>query len=165
MRWRLSNRADPAANVLAKRHYSCQSPESDQFVAPGCPVVLLTPAADALWVSLRQRFVDHAWPGAWVCSLFRNEGPYLSSELIREAVAATLWAWGSPPHEGVITFVDPNQVRHKRDPGRCFLRAGFFPIGTTRKRRRLVFQLLPAAMPTEAAPLDAQPWLFAARPP
>jgi hypothetical protein len=35
MIWELSYRADPVANAIAKRHYTCQSPNSKQFVPPG----------------------------------------------------------------------------------------------------------------------------------
>jgi hypothetical protein len=32
----------------------------------------------------------------------------------------------------MVTFVDRDEVRSKRDPGRCFLRAGFEDAGDTR---------------------------------
>jgi hypothetical protein len=88
--------------------------------------------------------------GAWMCAIFRNESPHLSSELIREAVAATRFYWGEPPDLGMITFVDAGKVRHKRDPGRCYLRAGFHNIGKN-KGGQVVLQLRPEAMP-EAEP-------------
>lgn len=147
--WRLSHRFDRRALPLADRHYNRQEIGSPQFVPPGSPIVLLTEAADALWVSLRQKteFMDHDWPGAWMNTLFRNESPFLSSELIREAVAATLGIWGTPPPQGFVTFIDTKKVRHKRDPGRCYRKAGFKPVGFTKTNRLLVLQLLPAAMP------------------
>ena len=97
------------------------------------------------------RYVKHAWAGAWVCSLFRNEAPehYRSSELIRDAVAATRARFGEPPTLGMVTFVNPLCVRPKRDPGRCFRRAGFRPVGTT-KGGLLALQLVPAEMPRAA---------------
>lgn len=158
MRWRMSWRAEKAANALAKRHYSCQSPESSQFVPPGEPIVLMTPEADALWVSLRQKaeYTDHDWPGAWMCTIFRNESRILSSELIREAVAATRFFWENPPENGFVTFVDPGKVRHKRDPGRCFIRAGFSLVGETKVNRLLVFQMLAENMPEAAEPIGYQ---------
>jgi len=33
--------------------------------------------------------------------------------------------------EGCITFVDEDKTRHKRDPGYCYLRAGYEPAGRT----------------------------------
>lgn len=72
--------------------------------------------------------------------------------MIREAVAATRAYYGEPPPSGMITFVDPSKVRHKRDPGRCFRRAGFVLVGLTKRRGLLVFQLLGDAMaPAEPA--------------
>jgi len=109
MRWRLSNRFDSRALPLADRHYNRRKVGSPQFVPPGGCAVLLTDAADALWVTSTPfpQYVRHAWPGAWVNSLFRNESACRSSELIREAVS------------------DREQTRRKRDPGRCYLRAGW----------------------------------------
>jgi hypothetical protein len=152
-------RADPVAKPLADRHYTRQNPESAQFVPPASCLVLRTPDAAALWVTTWPiaKYVRHAWPGAWVCSLFRNERPdlYLSSELIREAVAATRWHYGAPPAElGMVTFVDPTKTRRKRDPGRCFVRAGFVRLDVRTKDGDLVvLQMLPDAMPEPAAPM------------
>lgn len=108
---------------------------------------------DAFWVTSwpDARFVKHAWPGAWICSAFRNEGPWLSSELIRQAVAATRAKWVEPPPLGMVTFVDPEKVRRKRDPGRCFIRAGFRRAGYT-GGGLLALQLLPDEMPAAAPP-------------
>jgi hypothetical protein len=148
MRWQVSDRADPAAARLADRHYSRKTVGAQQFTPPGRCVVLRTPEADALWVTSwpYARFTRHAWPGAWLCSIFRNESEHLSSELIREALAATRAVWPVPPDLGCITFVDPAKVRPKRDPGRCFLRAGFHRAGHT-QGGLVVLQVLPGAMP------------------
>lgn len=131
MRWSLSHRADPHGAALADRHYNRRSVGSPQFVPPGRCVVLVH--ALALWVTSWPfaEYTRHAWPGAWVNSTFRNEGAGLSSELITEACAATRSTWGDPPPEGLITFIDPGKVRPKRDPGRCYRRAGFEVIGAT----------------------------------
>ena len=152
MRWRLSNRADPAACRLADRHYSRQKIGSPQFVPPGRCVVLLTLDDRAVWVTSWPfaEYVKHAWAGAWVCSIFRNEGTDLSSELIREAIAATRSIW-QPPPLGLITFVDHSQVRRKRDPGRCFIKAGGRRVGQT-KGGLVAIQILPADMPPAAEP-------------
>lgn len=153
MHWILSNKSSPRARALADRHYNRQSIGSPWIAPPGRCVVLLTSQADAVWVTVQQRYAFHRWPGAWVCTLFRNESPVLSSLLIREAVAATLALWGEPPLHGFVTFVNPVKVRRKRDPGRCFRRAGFVPCGETSRRHHLAFQLLPAHMPRPVSPL------------
>src|SRR6185312_14832853 len=86
MRWLVSHRFDREVLPLADRHYNRRKIGSDQFVPPGRCVVLKTPDLNALWTTSwpYPQFVRHAWPGAWVNSLFRNEGAGLSSELIRE---------------------------------------------------------------------------------
>ena len=86
-----------------------------------------------------------------MCGLFRNEGPVLSSVLIREAVAATRYHFGAPPEAGMVTLVNAGKVRHKRDPGRCFRRAGFELDGLT-KGGLVALVLAPDAMPP-AAPM------------
>jgi hypothetical protein len=152
--WRLSHRADPEAAGYADRHYSRQKPGSPQFVPPGRCLVLVTDGA--YWVTSWPfaEYVRHQWAGAWVCSAFRNEGTGLSSDLIRQAVAATRWRWPDVPDLGMVTFVDPAKVRRKRDPGRCFRRAGFRPIGQT-KGGLVALQLLPVAFPDPCPPLNA----------
>src|SRR4029079_206887 len=131
MHWRESWRADPASRRIADAHYNRQKVGADQFVPPGRCVVLVIPEV-AFWVTSWPfpEYVKHAWPGAWICSAFRNERRdlYLSSDLVTEALAATRHHW-DPPLLGMITFVDPAKTHHKRDPGRCFRRAGFHVSG------------------------------------
>ncbi len=162
MMWHLSHRFDRRALPLADAHYNRQHVGSPQFVPPGRCLVLLTARADALFVTSWPfaEWVRHAWAGAWMCSAFRNESPHLASALIREAVAATRHRFGEPPPLGMVTFVNAAKVRRKRDPGRCFLRAGFEACGET-QGGLLAFQLLPAMMPPPEAPHGAQGDLFA----
>lgn len=153
MRWRRADRADPRAKRLADRHYNRQTPDSPQFVPPGRCLVLITECERAFWVTSWPfaEYVRHAWPGAWVCSAFRNEGAGLSSELIREAVAATRAVW-EPPALGMVTFVDAGKVRHKRDPGRCYIRAGFEYDGET-LGGLVAVRMRPEHMPEARAPI------------
>lgn len=151
MRWTLGNKYDKRALPLADRHYNRRAVGSPQFVPPGRALVLVTACERAVWTTSwpYAEYVKHAWPGAWVNSLFRNEAgkEMLSSELIREAVAATAWHWWPVvPELGMVTFVDAEKTRHKRDPGRCYRRAGFRHIGFT-KGGLWAFQMLPADMP------------------
>lgn len=151
--WHRSHRFDKRALPLADRHYNRRKVGSPQFVPPARCLVLLTADADALWVTSYPiaAYVRHAWAGAWVCSLFRNEGPLLSSRLIEAAVAATRTAW-EPPPLGMVTFVDPGKTRRKRDPGRCYRRAGWTPVGMT-KGGLVALQILPPDMPEPDPPL------------
>lgn len=152
----VSHRADPRAVALADRHYNRQKIGTPQFVPPGRCFVLTTPEADAVWVTSWPfaEYVKHAWAGAWVNSIFRNESRHLSSELIREAIAATRTEW-EPPALGIITFVDAGKVRRKRDPGRCYIKAGFKRVGFT-AGGLVALQMLPAEMPEAEAARRSQ---------
>lgn len=156
--WRISHRGDPEARVIADRHYTRQKPGTPQFVPPGRCLVLLAGKApeQAVWVTSWPfaEYVKHAWAGAWVCSMFRNEGAGLSSDLITQAVAATRAYFGDPPELGMITFVSPGHIRSS-NPGYCFKRAGFEVIGSTGKGLPAL-QLHPDAMPPAEAALHRQ---------
>ena len=159
MTWAMSHRADPQALPMADRHYNRQKPGTPQFVPPGRCLVLKAPAA--LWVTSWPfaEYVRHRWPGAWVNSLFRREDGPVASVLIREAVAATRWYYGNPPALGMVTFIDRDKVRRKRDYGRCYLRAGFRADGET-VGGLLAFRLWPEDMPEPEAPLGSNCNLF-----
>jgi len=145
--WRPSHRFDVAALPLADRHYNRRAVGSPQFVPPGRNLVFLTSGAGALWVTSWpfEEYVRHAWPGAWVNSLFRRETGPIASELIAWAVAATRAEW-EPPALGIVSFIDPTKTRRKRDPGRCYRKAGWKHVGFT-KGGLWVYQQLPADMP------------------
>lgn len=158
--WSISWRADPSVRRLADRHYNRQSIGAAQFVPPGRCLVLkaFTPEGDvgAFWITSWPfaEYVKHAWAGAWMCSAFRNERPDLwkSSELVRAAVAATRWQWATRPGLGMVTFVDADKVKPKRDPGYCYLMAGFELVGMT-AGGLYALQMLPSDMPEAAPPL------------
>jgi hypothetical protein len=159
MRWRVSNRFDPQGAALADRHYSRGTVGSPQFVGSGSDVVLIAPlegSPQALWVTKWQKYVRTPWwVDAWICSLFRNEGAGLSSELITEATAATCAVWGDPPPRGFVTFVNADKTRTKRDPGRCFRKAGWKEVGRT-NGGLIVLMLAPSDFPAPVAPAGYQ---------
>lgn len=155
--WRLSNRADPKARILADRHYNRQKIGTPQFVPPGRCLVLITQNEKAFWVTSWPfaQYVKHAWAGAWVCSAFRSEDAGVASELITSAVAATLAHYSSAPVLGMITFVDrkkvkPTVVRGKNVWGWTYLKAGFEIAGET-KGGLLALQMTPDRMPAPIA--------------
>jgi hypothetical protein len=162
-RWRLTWKADPAARRLADRHYNRQHVGADQFCPPGRTCVLISHDSRALWVTSWPfaEYVRHAWAGAWTCSIFRNEGTELSSTLIASAVAATRAVMGESPPLGFVTFVDEAKTRRKRDPGRCYLRAGWRRLPERTAGGLVVLQQLPHEMPEAVAPLRTQRELFA----
>lgn len=156
--WERVNRRDRRAIALADRHYSRTVVGAPQVGGAGFLTILVTPAGDAAWIARRCRTNEdgtgfgqvHGWSGAWENTMFRNESVVLSSTLIREAVAITRWVFGDPPPLGMVTFVNADLTRHKRDPGRCYLKAGFKRDGFTKGGlwvMRLHAEDFPAAMP------------------
>lgn len=131
--WRLSWRADPDTRAIADRHYNRQKIGAPQFVPPGRCLVLKTKDLSAAWITSWPiaAYVQHAWAGAWVNSLFRNEGDGLSSDLIRWAVAHTRAKWPDVPPLGIVTFVDAEKTEDKELPGWCYRRAGWSCVGLT----------------------------------
>jgi len=127
--WIITNKGNQDCRVLADRHYSRQSPGNVQFCRPGRNLVLISPSADAVWVT---------WDGirddgftAWECTLFRNEGQVLSSILINEAIAVTVQEWGNSPPDGIITYVNSARVK-SNNPGCCFKKAGWKHAGKSK---------------------------------
>lgn len=165
MGWQLSHRADVDCLPIADRHYNRQKVGSPQFVPPGRCVVLKQP--NAVWVTSWPfaEYVRHAWAGAWVNSMFRNEGDGVASELIRQAVAVTRSVWPDPPALGIVTFIDPIHVQPRKIRGRStwghsYFEAGFQHVGYT-KGGLWAMQMLPDAMPAAQLPERSEDLLAA----
>lgn len=155
--WKRSHRFDLPARLLADRHYSRQKPGSPQFMPAGsCRVLVANNSKAVFGLSFpKAEFVKHAWAGAWIVSIFRNEraGP-LASDMIRDAMAIMQTEY-EVPAIGCVTFVDPKKVpgvlcRGERVKGFCFFKAGFRAVGET-KKGLIAWQLLPAEMPAPRA--------------
>jgi len=145
MAWVQIQKADWRALKLADRHYTRQKPGTPQFCRPGRNLVLLTEDEQALWVTWHG-IRDDGW-NAWECTMFRNEGPYLSSHLIVLALGITRQLWGEPPTDGLITYVG----EHLR--GGCFHAAGFRKAGHS-KSGKLLLQLTPDRFPPPLEPAE-----------
>jgi hypothetical protein len=157
MIWQRSHRFDKRAVTIADRHYNRQKPGTPQFMPAGsCRVLVANNGKAVFGLSFpKAEYVKHAWPGAWICSIFRNEdaGP-LASDMIRDAMAVMQTEYDVPAL-GCVTFVNPKKVpgilvRGERVKGFCFMKAGFRVVGET-KKGLLAWQLLPRDMP---APLQ-----------
>jgi hypothetical protein len=168
MRWTVSHRADPFAREIADRHYNRQKIGTPQFVPPGRCLVLTanTDTGRALWITSWPfaEYVKHAWPGAWVCSAFRNEGAGLAHELGLEALAATVARWPAIPPLGLVTFLNRKHVtpikRRGRDHyGYIWELMGFRYVGET-AGGLMAWQLLPDDMPEPCGAIGSQPSLF-----
>ena len=134
--WPFMSATTPAAATGTAAPAACS-------VAQGQKTILITALGDALLVW--RKFIDDSGQRGVNCAVFRNEGPALSSGLIREAMAV---AWGRWPGERLYTYVDPRRVGRTNpghNPGYCFLKAGWRRCGRTRSRGLLILERLPAA--------------------
>lgn len=132
---------DPTAFALFRRHYSfgraARIPDTETRIAgPGQKMVLLSADARALFVWRKFLSKDHQQ--GINCAVFRNEGPLLSSDLIRAAMDLARARW---PGERFYTYVNPRRVR-SANPGFCFLRAGWRRCGITKTRRLIILEAL-----------------------
>lgn len=129
--WWITRDGDRTCLALYERHYSAYTyadgRERKQFVGPGESIVLRTQLGDALFVW--RRFIDDSGQDGVNCAVFRNEGPALSSLLVRQADAIADHVWPSRRH---YTYVSPTKVRSS-NPGYCFLAAGWRRCGRTKR--------------------------------
>ena len=144
--------ADPRANALYKRHYSNRKRENRKgntaFGGIGEKMVLLTVDGLALFVWRPQSmyFADLVGQSGIVCSIFRNEGPILSSLLIIEAMDL---AWQRWPGQRLYTYVWDAKVESV-NPGYCFKMAGWRTCGRNKDGRLTILEALPQ-LPYRAA--------------
>lgn len=143
MSWVRITKFDPRAAALADRHYSRRTVGSPQFMPPGQTVVLLTPEADAVfgWWRPHPESGLRAMNGldGWTCTIFRNEGSRLSSELILAAEDALLATGADVGPDGFLTYVWDRRVR-SRNPGCCFKAAGWKVRGRSADGRKTLLQ-------------------------
>ncbi len=132
--WRKVAHDDPRARELADRHYSRQTHGARDFTPSGRKLVLLGADELSVWAAVEN--LDPAGRLQWRVTIFRNEGSLLSSTLVELATDATYAFWlrhyRELPGVPLTTEVDASKVRRKRDPGRCFIRAGWRVARRTR---------------------------------
>lgn len=139
MSWRVVGKCDLAAVALADRHYSRRKVGSPQFMPPGETLVLV--AERAVWGWWR----PHPASGlrslngldGWTCTIFRNEGPLLSSALVLAAEQALRASGRSCGPDGMLTYVWPARIRSS-NPGFCFKVAGWRRRGLSADGRKVL---------------------------
>lgn len=143
--WLSVKRTDPRAFALFRRHYSFgknarwRATGNTNVTSGGETMVLLLQNCEALFVWLRNTVQRLDKQEGVNCAVFRNESALLSSDLIREADDLAWQRWPQLRH---FTYVDPIQVRRKRDPGRCFLKAGWRYCGTS-AQGKVILEIVP----------------------
>ena len=141
--WYLTKDGDRTILALYERHYSAYRYADGRvrnlFAGPGEKIVLRTQYGDAGFVW--RNFVCDRGELGINCAFFRNEGSVLSSELVRQAdnIADAIWPCGRH-----YTYVDPAAVR-SRNPGYCFLAAGWVKCGMTATGKLVLERRRPAA--------------------
>lgn len=156
--WYASHRADPRAAALYRRHYSAEKNARAgkvvrNFMGPGETLVLLTGTGDALFAWQRNVGAPRLDKQEGVCcTVFRNEGPILSSTLIYEACDI---AWARWPGHRLFSYVWDSKVKSP-NPGYCFKKAGWRACGRNADGRLTILEILPAATrpPSQPAWLD-----------
>jgi len=137
--WIVTHKGDRECRELADAHYSRQTPGSPMFCRPGYNLVLKTRNGSAVWVWHRPKW-ESGIKGterkdglrAIENTLFRNESPILSSELIREACEHLLsWEHANDVDwpDGAITGIKSSATAKRRSkkalPGKCYREAGW----------------------------------------
>lgn len=169
MNWYLVQRNDVRARLLADRHYNRQSIGAPEFTPPGNNIVLIIPdgcAAVAVWASHRPdpraNLLVPRTDGfeCWDNPIFRNESGLRSSDLIREALAITIWFWRDMlPRDGFHSFVNPSEVagvkvRGNLVHGYSFMRAGFELYPERTKQRGLLRWIMPQEKLRQIEPVE-----------
>lgn len=131
--WLPVSSSDPRAYALYRRHYSRDRHRGTRhiratgFAGVGEHLALMTVTCDALFVWRLERFRHDGQEGI-NCAVFRNEGPLLSSLLIREACEL---AWTRWPGARLWTYVNPRKIRSS-NPGFCFKKDGWRECGRSK---------------------------------
>jgi hypothetical protein len=104
---------------------------------PGQTICLLTDGAVFGWWRPHPAAGIQAMNGldGWTCTIFRNEGPHRSSNLILEAET---WLAECGP-DGMLTYVWDSRVRSS-NPGFCFQAAGWKKIGRSADGRKTLLR-------------------------
>jgi hypothetical protein len=144
--WSIVNKFDPRSAALADRHYSRRKIGSPQFMPPGETLILLSDDERAVFGWWR----PHPASGlasmngldGWTCTIFRNEGPRLSSELILEAEHVLVTSGRSIGPDGMLTYVWDRRIR-STNPGFCFKAAGWHIKGRSADGRKTLLQKFP----------------------
>jgi len=135
--WIVGQDGEPELRSIYDRHYSrrhyADGRRPKKFVGPGAHIVLTTPEREALfvWRRFKDDCIDERTgerQDGINCSIFRNEGITLSSDLIRQADTIAYYCWARERH---YTYVRPAAVA-SRNPGYCFLCAGWKRCGHTK---------------------------------
>ncbi|NER33159.1 MAG: hypothetical protein F6J93_03650 [Oscillatoria sp. SIO1A7] len=98
----------------------------DRIMPPGKSIIILNEDEGWLYCWNRQEYRRDGLGGLPECTLFRNEGKRLSSEIILECEKVLVECHPNWPR-CAFTYVDPRFVESP-NPGYCFKKAGWRKI-------------------------------------
>ena len=144
--WFRVTKTDPRAVGLYRRHYSAMKNHKTSaqlrragIAGSGESITLMTPDGLALF-GWRHDIVPRKDGQIGVnCTIFRNEGPILSSALIQEADDLCWQRW---PGQRLFTYVGDSQIR-STNPGFCFQQAGWAKCGRNGDGRLSILECFP----------------------
>jgi hypothetical protein len=104
---------------------------------PGQTIILLGPQAVFGWWRPAPQSGLSSMNGldGWTCTIFRNEGNLLSSELILDAEKAIREFGYDCGPDGLLTYVWDSRIRSS-NPGFCFKKAGWKRKGRSADGRK-----------------------------
>ena len=139
--WLSVRRNDARAFGLWRHHYSAQknwkwrAVGDTNILGPGECQVLLSQCGRALFAWQHNTAERFDGQQGVCCTVFRNEGAGLSSDLIREADELAWQRW--PDQLRHFTYVDGAKTSRRRSkhapPGRCFIAAGWRECGRSKE--------------------------------
>jgi hypothetical protein len=141
--WVQVDKFDEASCRLADRHYSRRKPGSPQFMPPGQTLILATPERDAVFGWWRPdpssgiKAMNNL--DGWTCTIFRNEGRRLSSELVLAAERLLIGTRYTIGPDGLLTYVWDSKIK-SANPGYCFKVAGWKVAGRSADGRKTLLQ-------------------------
>jgi hypothetical protein len=145
--WLPTTKSDPSVVSMYLRHYSRKKKEGSGYAArhpnyqygvsgPGETMALRTSDGSAIFIWHIERFRKDCQPGV-NCTIFRNEGPLLSSTLVSEADEVAWQRWPDEPRH--FTYVEDSKVTSV-NPGYCFKKAGWETAGRNKDGRLTILE-------------------------
>ena len=133
--------ADPECARLADRHYPRQKKGAAQFMPSGKKLVLRDAAGDVVfgWLWSPKELRADGEDG-YNCTIFRNEGNRLASDIVLEAERLAVEKWG--PNRA-FTYIDPlkvppTMVRSHPVWGFCYYKAGWHYVRLSKEGKHLL---------------------------
>lgn len=130
---------DDRLRGLMHRHYSARhyrdGRKPRKVIGPGEYIALMTIDCQAAFIW--RKFISDDGQEGVNCSMFRNEGNLLSSQLIIEADDI---AWQRWPGQRLYTYIGDNKIKSV-NPGYCFKKAGWRFCGRNKSGKLSILEM------------------------